>query len=380
MVDPQDLQIIATDEDEVIAKVKETCAVSIAREHAYNLLKSTYAASDLMYTSYSYEESELYRYFGENTSYDLVEFNGVHNFAWWLQGKQSRIGKRMGYLGVSSVDEQGTVWMVDMLGKEYLLGDYFETPSSVSHRERNPEYTKFVSDEPRSNPSRITYDNIKHKLQPPLDCSEVSDLRGQYFHNRLIINYENTNFAGCVLYHCFPNGIPNAIEVNPAQSEDDVTLKGANLKDADLWDAHLEGADLEGADLFMANFSGADLREANLRGANLVVANLSWANLLGANLRDAVLEGADLEGADLEVAELEGADLQGANLEGANLQGANLLKADFTGAKLKYANLYEANLYRANLGDAKYNSETNFEDSNITQRQLDSMTFVPDEE
>ena len=109
---------------------------------------------------------------------------------------------------------------------------------------------------------RITYDDIKHRLQPPLDCSELKDLRGEYVHNRLIINYENTDFSGCVLFRCFPNEIPNAIEVNPAQSESDLTLKGANLFDADLTDADLIGAILEGA-----NLKGAylyDLYEANL--------------------------------------------------------------------------------------------------------------------
>ena len=48
----------------------------------------------------------------------------------------------------------------------------------------------------------ITYDDIKHKLQPPVDCSGITDLRGRYFHNRLIVNDENTDFSGCVLYHC----------------------------------------------------------------------------------------------------------------------------------------------------------------------------------
>ena len=64
----------------------------------------------------------------------------------------------------------------------------------------------------------ITYNDIKHRLQPPLDCAEIKDLRGQYFYNRLIINYENADFTGCVLYHCYPSGLTGAIEVGPAQS------------------------------------------------------------------------------------------------------------------------------------------------------------------
>lgn len=168
----------------------------------------------------------------------------------------------------------------------------------------------------------ITYDDIKHKLQPPLDCSEIKDLRGRYFHNREIINYENTDFVGCVLYHCFPNGIKNAIEVNPATSIEDTTLQGANLE-------------------------GADLRKANLQGANLLRANLKRANL----------KRADLERANLYKANLEGANLQGANLQGAYLQGANLKGA--------------------NLENAKYNDTTIFPDT-ITESQKSSMVFIED--
>ena len=46
----------------------------------------------------------------------------------------------------------------------------------------------------------ITYNDIKYRLQSPLDCSEISDLRGQYFHNRLITNYEHTDL---VVVCCF---------------------------------------------------------------------------------------------------------------------------------------------------------------------------------
>ena len=177
----------------------------------------------------------------------------------------------------------------------------------------------------------ITYDDIKHKAQPPLDCSEIKDLHGQYFHNRIITNYEGADFTGCVLYHCFPSGMHNAIELKPAQSEDDLTLK-------------------EGADLRYAYLLGADLRYANLKGAYLPEAALEDANLSGVNL-------------------------QGANLPGANLQGANL-----SGANLSEANLEDAYLSGADLTEAEYNSETNFNDSDITQEQLNTMRFVEDEE
>jgi uncharacterized protein YjbI with pentapeptide repeats len=75
----------------------------------------------------------------------------------------------------------------------------------------------------------ITYDDIKHRLQPPLDCSEIKDFRGLYFQNRLITNYRGADFRGCVLYNCYPSGLANAIDVNPAQSEEDVTLEDADL-------------------------------------------------------------------------------------------------------------------------------------------------------
>jgi uncharacterized protein YjbI with pentapeptide repeats len=171
----------------------------------------------------------------------------------------------------------------------------------------------------------ITYDDIKHKLQPPLDCSEIKDLRGQ----------------GCVLYHCYPSGFANALEVNPAQSEEDMTLKGVNLQEANLVAANLQGANLQGADL-----QEADLEKANLQGVNL--------------------QAADLQGANFQHSKLKGADLELANLQGTTLfWGANL-----QGAYLQYAKLREA----------LYNSKTNFEDSNITKGQIDSMIFVEDED
>lgn len=115
----------------------------------------------------------------------------------------------------------------------------------------------------------ITYDDIK-KLRN-LDCAEIKDLRGQIIHNRILLNYENTDFTGCVLYRCFPSGILGVLEVNPAKSEDDVSfyLRGADLRDAYLYNAHLGGANLGGADLYNAYLGGADLKGTNLRGANL---------------------------------------------------------------------------------------------------------------
>lgn len=180
----------------------------------------------------------------------------------------------------------------------------------------------------------IIYDDIKHRAQPPLDCTEVKDLRGRYFYNRVIVNYENTDFTGCVLYHCYPSGIPGATEYNPAKSEEEVTLKGADLNRAVLDWAYLQGANLQGA-----NLTRADLQEADLRGA------------------------------DFEKAKLGGADFKWSYLMGANLSYADL----------EYTTFDEANLEGANLEGATYNKYTVFPDS-ITQEQLDSMIFVEDDE
>ena len=125
----------------------------------------------------------------------------------------------------------------------------------------------------------ITYDDIKHKAQPPLDCSEIEDLRGRRFHNRLILNYENTDFSGCVLFHCFSSGMRNALELNPAHSEEDVTVIGADLQRADLYGANLEGADCNYAGLEEANLSDVNLSEANLSNAYLMRVNLEGADL-----------------------------------------------------------------------------------------------------
>ena len=146
----------------------------------------------------------------------------------------------------------------------------------------------------------ITYEDIEHKLQPPLDCAKEGDLRGREFHNRLIVNYENVDFAGCVLYHCFPTVFQGAIELNPAESKKDVTL---------------DGADLRGANLKFGKLEGTHLYRANLRDADLGGANLYGANLERANLQGAYLEGADLQGANLRNAHLEGANLQGAEYD-----------------------------------------------------------------
>ena len=113
----------------------------------------------------------------------------------------------------------------------------------------------------------ITYKDIKDRIRP-LDCSELSDFRGQYFYNRLLINFDTVDFSGCVLLHCYPSGFENAIEVNPAKSEEDVTLIGANLERANLTITDLERANLQGANLQGANLDGVNLAGAVLNCLN----------------------------------------------------------------------------------------------------------------
>lgn len=197
----------------------------------------------------------------------------------------------------------------------------------------------------------LTLNEIKVRLQPQLDCAEIKDLRGEHFHYREIINYENTDFSGCVLYHCYPNNIPGVIEVDPAQSKDDVGLIGADLQNARLAFSKV----LQGANLSRANLQGADLRSADLNGAILQGANLNGANLNGADLRGADLQGADLDRCSLDGANLQGANLQGAyllftSLQGANLYGVDLRKSDLRGANMKGAVVTDPDLSeRTNL-------------------------------
>ena len=221
----------------------------------------------------------------------------------------------------------------------------------------------------------ITYDALKKEKY--LDCSKITDLRGRYFHNRIITNYDNTDFSGCVLYHCFPRGIPNAIEINPVKSEEDVPflLQGSNLRGANLAKAKLKGANfsrammgpteddheesyivlLNEADLRKVDFSNANLNEAELEGANLKFANLSGASAMLTNFNHA-------------------------NLAGANLQRANLYAANLENANLKGADLRFSIIQSANMNGALYDTKTRFENALITEEQLDSMVFVEDED
>lgn len=171
----------------------------------------------------------------------------------------------------------------------------------------------------------ITYKDIKYRLQPPLDCSSVDDLRGKYFFSRLLINYENTDLSGCVLFRCYPSGVRNAVEVEPALSESDVTT--------------LNGLDLRGANFAGDVLSGISFEGSNLEGATLANARLVYANFENANLKDVYFNGADLTEACLVGANLDGASMNQVKLTGASLENASLRESDLSVAMLHKTSL-----------------------------------------
>lgn len=221
----------------------------------------------------------------------------------------------------------------------------------------------------------ITYEDIKKSKH--LDCSKLKDLRGRYIHNRVLINYNNIDFKGCVLYRCFPSGIPNALEVDPLGSEDDapLQLQGADLRGAKLVAANLKGGNFSGA--IMGN-TADDFDEDYIVLLN--EADLRKANLSSANLNQASFEHADLRFANLSSAKLMMANFNNANLEGANLRYANLYVGELDNANLKGADLRFSTLLNASMDGAVYDSTTKFEGSGINKDQLSTMIFIEDED
>lgn len=105
------------------------------------------------------------------------------------------------------------------------------------------------------------------------------------------------------------------------------------------------------------DFSNLALHDLKLRGVCLFGANFD-----GANLDKAVLLGANLVGADLINVHLHDAHLNGANLTDASLSCAQLSRTYLTDTILDGADLTSANLY-----DVR----------NLTQSQLDTITYHP---
>ena len=51
-----------------------------------------------------------------------VDMEEAAQLGWWMQGKQARIARRMGFVAAQGEDEQGVVYMIDMVEREYILG------------------------------------------------------------------------------------------------------------------------------------------------------------------------------------------------------------------------------------------------------------------
>jgi len=64
--------------------------------------------------SISHEEAENVLT-GRNTAWD---YGGDGEDDWWVQGKQGECAKKMGFESAESIDEQGTVYIVSMTGRE----------------------------------------------------------------------------------------------------------------------------------------------------------------------------------------------------------------------------------------------------------------------
>jgi len=148
--------------------------------------------------------------------------------------------------------------------------------------------------------------------------------------------------------------------VNPIQTifGGDHSYVGVDLEPV----AFLFAADLFAADLFSASLSGADLSNALLSDADLSNADLTLADLLDADLLDAILLDADLT-----LADLTGADLTGAFLLGADLSFADLSGADLSGAVG----------LDTTAGDAMYNANTDFTNTNFDPVAA-GWEFVPE--
>ena len=136
-----------------------------------------------------------------------------------------------------------------------------------------------------------------------------------------------------------------------------IAAECARLNGANLSGAKLNGANLQGGD-----FADVKFEEANLSDSNAINAIFTGANLFGAILRNinmsrrvdltgATFVGAQMQGAQLTNARMLGADLSGAGLQGAALDHAHLQGAILLGAEMQGANLKSAILYGADLSD-----------------------------
>ncbi len=58
---------------------------------------------------------------GSVGEYEVLEGESAAELGWWIQGKQGEAAKTLGYDGTSSIDEQGTVYIIPMLNREFEL-------------------------------------------------------------------------------------------------------------------------------------------------------------------------------------------------------------------------------------------------------------------
>ena len=166
----------------------------------------------------------------------------------------------------------------------------------------------------------ITYADIKDKLQPPLDCSSISDLRGKHFYRRFIKNYENADLSGCVLLQCFPNGIPNAIEVDPSEQKFDVTLEGADLSGAVMrnmaWGGRRPDDELK--------FIGLSFERSNFSKARCTLIEFDNSSFAHADFRDATFKSCSFKDCKFENTDLRGARFFNCDLWGAKLSNVKV--------------------------------------------------------
>lgn len=57
----------------------------------------------------------------EISAYDVFSCDMASEASWSVQTAQARAAKKLGFLGVKTQDEQGTVYAICMTGKEYIL-------------------------------------------------------------------------------------------------------------------------------------------------------------------------------------------------------------------------------------------------------------------
>ena len=140
-----------------------------------------------------------------------------------------------------------------------------------------------------------------------VDYSKLDkDQRGRYIVFEHLTNIENTEFAGAVLWNCYPSNIRGALEIHPASSPNDFTLEKLPLSGSNFRNINLPTkVNLENLDLRSVNFQSADLTETSFSGSDL--------------------RGADFSNADLTEARLRGAKIdRSTNFEGAVLSNANI--------------------------------------------------------